>query len=272
MVRAMIASLALLLLFGPGSARAQSTLPPSLTDVGIDQKLGDQVPLDAVFKDEDGRAVLLAEFFNEKPVVLVLGQFRCPMLCDQVLNGLVRAMLDMPLDVGRDFKVLSVSFDARETREMAAAKKKMYLQRYSRPGAGAGWHFLTGEETAIKRLTGAVGFRYHYDPRHDQFAHASGIIVLTPTGKVARYFYDVRFSPRDLRLGLVEASDNRIGSPADQVLLFCFHYDPLEGKYGLAVVNFVRLGGILTVLALVVLFVKLRRHERRANNTVATTE
>jgi protein SCO1/2 len=181
-------------------------------------------------------------------------------------------MRDMPLDLGKDFAVISVSFDPRETPEMAAANKKTYLQRYGRPGAAAGWHFLTGDETAIKRLTGAVGYRYRYDPKHDQFAHASGVILLTPTGKLARYFHDVRFSPRDLRLGLVEASENRIGSAADQVLLFCFHYDPLEGKYGLAVINFVRVGGVLTVLAICVFFFKLWRNERRAMPALPTTE
>jgi protein SCO1/2 len=179
------------------------------------------------------------------------------MLCTQVLNGLVQAMLDLPLDLGKDFQVVTVSFDAREGPELAAAKKKSYLERYGRPGAAAGWHFLTGPQESIDRLTHAVGFRYRYDARKDQFAHVSGIMILTPQGRIARYFYDIRYSPRDVKLGLVEASQGTIGSATDQILLFCFHYDPSEGKYGPAVMNFVRLGGVLTVLAIGCLFVKL---------------
>jgi protein SCO1/2 len=246
MVRALIVSL--LLLAGAGTARAESNLPPALRGVGFDQKLNEQVPLDLAFKDETGREVRLADYFRDRPVILNLAYFRCPMLCDQVMNGLVQAMLDLPLEPGKDFRILTVSFDPRETPEMAAAKRQTYLQRYGRPGAEEGWHFLTGQEEAIKRLTAAVGFRYTYDPKNDQFAHASGIVVLTPAGKVSRYFYDIRYSPRDLRLGLVEASANRIGSAVDQVLLFCFHYDPREGKYGPAVLTFVRAGGVLTII------------------------
>ncbi len=191
---------------------AQPGLPPSLREVRFDQKLNDQVPLDLMFLDETGTTVRLADYCHDKPVILVLAYFRCPMLCDQVLNGLVRAMLDLPFDAGKEFNVLTVSFDARETPEMARAKKKPLIERYGRPGADAGWHFLTGSEDSIKRLTEAVGFRYSYDAKNDQFAHASGIVVLTPGGKVSRYFHDIRYSPRDLRLGLVEASENRIGS------------------------------------------------------------
>jgi protein SCO1/2 len=185
------------------------------------------------------------------------------MLCTEVLNGLVRAMLDLPFDAGKEFNVLTVSFDPRERSPLAAAKKRTYLERYGRPGAEEGWHFLTGEEAAIRRLTEAVGFRYTYDPRNDQFAHASGILVLTPAGRVSRYFYDVRYGPRDLRLGLVEASAGKIGSPVDKVLLYCFHYDPVEGKYGAVVMNFVRVGGVLTVAAIAALVTVLWRQERR---------
>src|SRR5262249_2782436 len=163
----------------------------------------------------------LREFFGTKPVILVLAYYRCPMLCTEVLNGLVRGLLDLPFNAGREFGILTVSIDPREGPELAAAKKKTYLERYGRPGAEEGWHFLTGANDSITRLAHAVGFRYQYDARNDQFAHASGIIVLTPTGRISRYFYDIRFSPRDLRLGLVEASENRISSPVDQVLLFC---------------------------------------------------
>jgi protein SCO1/2 len=253
-----------LVLLGAAPSRAEPPLPPVLRSVGFDQRLDEQVPLDLAFRDEAGRAVRLGDYFDGKPVILVLAYFRCPQLCTEVLNGLVRAMLDLPLELGKDFRVVTVSFDARETPEMAAAKKKTYLERYGRPGAENGWHFLTGEEGAIKRLTDAVGFRYSYDARNDQFAHASGIMVLTPTGKVSRYFYDIRYSPRDLRLGLVEASAGRIGSAVDQILLYCFHYDPIEGKYGATIMNFVRLGGVLTILALAVFMAVLWRRERKA--------
>jgi protein SCO1/2 len=194
---------------------------------------------------------------------LVLAYFRCPRLCSEVLNGLVRSLLDIPLNAGQDFEVVVVSFDARETPEMAAAKKRTYLERYGRPGAETGWHFLTGTTESIARLCKAVGFRFHYDARLDQFAHASGIMVLTPRGMIARYFYDIHYAPRDLRLGLVEASANRIGSPVDHVLLYCFHYDPTEGRYGVAIMNFVRLGGVLTLGGVGMLMYYLWRAEHR---------
>jgi protein SCO1/2 len=252
-----------LLLLGGDRVCAQTSLPPTLRDVGFDQRLNEQLPLNLVFKDEAGRSIQLGDYFDGKPVILVLAYYRCPMLCTQVLNGLVRALLDIPFEVGKEFNVVTVSFDPRETPELAAAKKKTYLERYGRPGAEDGWHFLTGEPDSIRRLTEAVGFRYRYDARNDQFAHASGIMILTPTGKISRYFYDITYSPRDLRLGLVEASENKIGSPGDHILLFCFHYDPAEGKYGPVIMNFVRLGGVLTLLALGTFVTVLWRQERR---------
>lgn len=242
---------------------AESGLPPVLRSVGFDQRLDAQVPLDLVFRDEAGQAVHLGDYFGKKPVILVLAYYRCPMLCTMVLNGLVRALLDVPFQAGKEFTIVTVSFDPRETPELAAAKKRTYLERYGREGAAEGWHFLTGEEDAIQGLTDAVGFRYTYDAKHDQFAHASGIMILTPKGRIARYFYDVTYSPRDLRLGLVEAAENKIGSPADQILLFCFHYDPAEGKYGPVIMNFVRLGGVLTILGLGAFLTILWRGERR---------
>jgi protein SCO1/2 len=260
-----IAACALVLATASGivPAREPPGTPVQLRGVGFDQRLNEQVPLDLVFRDETGARVRLGQYFGGKPVILVLAYYRCPRLCTLVLNGLVYALMDISMNVGDEFEVVTVSFDARETPQMAAAKKKVYIARYGRPGAEAGWHFLTGEEKSIKRLTEAVGFRYNYDAEKDQFAHASGIMVLTPQGKLARYFYGIEFTARDLRLGLVEASENRIGSPAEQVLLFCFEYDPTSGKYGLAVMNFVRLGGILTVLALGTFFVVMWRRSRR---------
>lgn len=261
MNRGVTIPLALAAVLAAVPARA-ADVPPALRGVGFDQKLDAQVPTDLEFRDETGRPVRLGDYFRDRPVILVLAYYRCPMLCNEVLNGLVRAMLDLTLDVGRDFDVLTVSFDAREKPELAAAKKKTYLERYGRPGAEAGWHFLTGEEESIRRLTEAVGFHFTYDERNDQFAHASGILVLTPQGKVSRYFFDIRYSPRDLRLGLVEASANRIGSPVDQILLYCFHYDPSVGRYGPTIMNLVRLLGLLTVLGIGLLVGTLWRKER----------
>ncbi len=252
-------------------ARAWAQLPASLQGVNFEQRLNEPVPLDLEFRDEANNKVHLADYVHDKPVILVLAYYRCPMLCTEVLNGLVRALLDIPFDAGKEFQVVIVSFDPREKPELAAAKKKTYLERYGRPGAEAGFHFLTGEDDAIRPLAQAVGFHYHYDPRNDQFAHPSGIMILTPSGVISRYFFDIRFSPRDVRLGLVEASAHRIGSPVDQILLFCFHYDPAEGKYGPVIMNFVRLGGVLTLLAVGTFVTVLWRKERRQATTTAAT-
>lgn len=264
----------LLLLFTPwlstGQAQDTSGRPRVLRDVRFDQRLNEQVPLDLTFHDETGQTVRLGDYFGTKPVILVLAYYRCPQLCTRVLNGLVQALMDISFDVGKEFNVLTVSFDPREKPELAAAKKKTYLERYGRAGAEQGWHFLTGDEAPIKRLTDAVGFHYTYDAKHDQFAHASGIMVLTLAGKLSRYFYDISYSPRDLRLGLVEASANRIASPSDHILLFCFHYDPMEGKYGPTIINFIRLGGVLTVLALGTFIGIMVRQERRRSKEAHT--
>jgi protein SCO1/2 len=243
---------------------AQTVLPKILRNVGFDQRLNEQVPLDVPFVDDEGQPATLGKYFGDnKPVILVLAYYRCPMLCTQVLNGLVQGMRDMPFTVGKEFRVVTVSFDSHETTEMAAAKRRTYLHSYGKPEAAEGWHFLTGSEQSISRLTRAVGFRFAYDPLSDQFAHAAGIVLLTPTGKISRYFYDIHYSGRDLRLGLVEASRNKIGSPIDQILLFCFHYDPTAGKYGAAIMNLIRAGGVLTVIALGVMFGLLMRGEKR---------
>jgi protein SCO1/2 len=257
---------------GPFARADDPSLPLSLRGVGFDQHLDQQVPLELNFKDEAGNDVQFGNYFQHaRPVILVLAYFRCPMLCTEVLNGLVRALLDVDLRIGSDFDVVTVSFDPRETPAMATAIKKSYLDRYGKPAAKTSWHFLTGNQTDIDRLTRAVGFRYRYDAKNDQFAHASGIMILTPEGKISRYFFDVHFSPRDLRLGLVEASANRIGSPVDQILLYCFHYDPLEGKYGPTIMNFIRLGGVLTILSLAALISFLWQGERRRARVATTT-
>ncbi|HEX3727159.1 MAG TPA: SCO family protein [Pirellulales bacterium] len=254
-----------------GPAGAENTLPPLLQKVSFDQRLDVQVPLDVPLVDESGRQVRLGDYFGSKPVILTLVYYRCPMLCTLVLNGLAQSMLDLPFDAGRDFEVVTVSFDARETPELAAAKKQTYLDRYGRPGAAKGWHFLVGPQASIDRLTAAVGFRAVYDPQRDEFAHASGIVVLTPAGRIARYFYDVKYSARDLRLGLVEAGEGQISSPIDRILLFCFHYDPSEGKYGTTIMSLVRLGGVITLLSVAALVAGLwiREYRRGAGRRAA---
>ncbi len=262
-MRHALMTVAVIAMSAASSARAQDQLPQALRGVGIDQRLDEQVPLDLEFRDETGQTVRLAEYFGSKPVILVLAYYKCPMLCTLVLNGLVRSLLDIPFDVGNQFAVVTVSFDARDTPALAAAKKKTYLERYGRSGAAEGWHFLTGTDDSIRRLTEAVGFHYSYDPKLDQFAHASGIMVLTPRGKIARYFFGVDFRARDLRLALVEASENKIGSLEDGILLFCYHYDPATGRYGLVILNLVRLGGVLTMLGLGTFLLLMWRRERR---------
>ena len=234
------------------AARAGEGPPPITQKVGIEQHLDAQVPLDLPFRDEAGKEVRLGDLVGGKPTVLVLAYYRCPMLCTQVLNGVLDAARKMSFDVGDEYNIVTVSFDAREQPGLAAAKKATYLAQYDRPGAPAeqGWHFLTGEQDSIDRLTDAVGFRYEYDAKKDQFAHGSGIMVLTPQGKVSRYFYGIKYPPRDLRLSLVEASANHIGTPVDAVLLLCYHYDPGTGQYTPAVLGLVRLGGVVTVLLL----------------------
>jgi protein SCO1/2 len=230
--------------------------------VDLEQKLGAQVPLDAEFRDEAARTVRLQDYFGRRPVILFLVYYRCEDLCPLVLGGLVRSLRPLAFNIGDQFDVVTLSFDPRDTPALAAAKKSDALKQYARPGTGEGWHFLTGDETAIRRITEAVGFRYNYESDKDRFGHASGIILLTPEGKVARYFYGIEFSPRDLRLGLIEAADEKIGSPIDQLLLFCYHYDPATGKYSLLITNIIRLGAAATVLALVTFIGLMLRRDR----------
>ena len=244
-----IALSVLILAFASGMW-ADDSRPAALRGVGIDQRLNEQVPLDLMFRDETGKSVRLGDYFGNKPVILALVYYRCPMLCTLTLNGLVRTMRVMPFDVGDQYAVVTVSFDPHETPALAAAKKGEYLAHYARPGGAAGWHFLTGEESSIRRLTEAVGFHYNYDPQSGQYAHTTGLVVVTPQGKIARYFYGVEVSPRDLRLSLVEASANKIGSRVDEILLFCFHYDPATGKYGWEIVRIIQFAGAVTVLVL----------------------
>ena len=255
-------------LYGADPARGQTStgLPKALQNVGIDQRLNEQVPLDAIFKDESDRDVTLAQFFKGKPVVLSLVYYTCPMLCTQVLNGQLGAFRQISFNIGEQYEVVSVSFNSRETSQLAASKKETYLKGYNRVGADAGWHFLTGDETNIKKLTEAVGFRYAWDEQTKQFAHASGIMVLTPQGKIARYFYGIDYPPRDLRLALVEASENKIGTPVDALILYCYHYDPATGKYGAVVMNIMRVAGVITLVLIVGLLLFLRHLSMRAGS------
>jgi protein SCO1 len=225
---------------------------PSILDkVGIEQRLNQQVPLDLTFTDESGKAVQLRQYFGRKPVILSLVYFQCPMLCSQVLNGLAGSLNGIVrFNVGRDFEVVTVSFDPRDTPQSAAENKKSYLKRYRRQGAAEGWHFLTGRKDQVDALAQAVGFHYAWDPQVQQFAHASGIMLLTPDGRLAQYYYGIEYYPRDVQLGLIEASQGKIGNVVDQVLLYCYHYDPAQGRYGAVVFNILRVSALVTVLLL----------------------
>ncbi len=254
----------------PANTGEPSGSPPILQRVDFEQRLGTQVPLDLPFRDETGRTVRLGDYFQGKPVVLTLSYYECPMLCTLVLNGLTSALRALRFDLGKEFVAVNVSFNPRETPELAAAKKATYLKEYRRPGSEAGWHFLTGDEESIRRLTEAVGFQYAWDERNQQYAHATGLVVLTPGGQIARYFYGVEFSPRDLRFALIEAAQGKIGSPVDKLLLYCFHYDPSTGRYSALALNSIRIGGVLTVAALISFIVVMLRRERRAATNAPT--
>jgi protein SCO1/2 len=260
------------LLARPVSVHAQFTDPAQsigvrpelLKQVGIDQKLDQTIPLNLTFRDEHGNPVEIGRYFVGRPVILSLVYYNCPMLCTEVLNGLDRSLKAVPLDIGKDFNVVTVSIDPTDRPIMAEVKQEMYTGIYGRAGASQGWHFLTGEESQIKQLTDAVGFRYAYDPDSKMYAHASAIIVLTPEGRISRYFYGIQYPERDMRLGLVEASEGKIGSPVDQLLLFCYHYDPHVGKYGLLISRVIQLAGGLTVLLGGIALLLLFRGERHA--------
>jgi protein SCO1 len=241
---------------------AHDNRPVALRAVDLEQKLGAQVPLDVTFRDETGRSVSLREYFGRRPVVLSFVYYSCEDLCPLVLDGLVRSLRPLSFNIGDEFDVLTVSFDARDTPALAAAKRRDFVTQYSRPGTEKGWHFLTGDEAAIKRLTEAAGFRFNYESEKDRFGHATGIILLTPGGTIARYFFGMEFSPRDLRLGLIEASANKIASPIDQLLLFCYRYDPATGKYSLLITNIIRLAGAATVIVLVTFIAIMLRRDR----------
>ncbi len=274
------------LLVSVAPAQAQYGEPPPrpdpnvrtgiLKEVGIDQRIGQQLPLDLTFHDETGRDVRFGDVFHGKPVVLALAYYDCPMLCTQVLNGMTGSLKTLSLDAGKDFDVVVVSIDPRDSYRMAAAKRDNYVRNYGRPGTAAGWHFLTGADTSIKPLAAALGFHYAYDANLKQYAHGAAIYVVTPNGVVSRYLLGIDFAPRDLRLALVEASNDRLGTVVDQVLLLCYHYDPSTGRYSTAVLDSVRVGFVLTVGAfLTFVVVSVRRETARtsaASERVAASE
>jgi protein SCO1/2 len=244
----------------PGMTSSQ--VPKALREIGFDQNLDQPLPLDTMLRDESGAAVRVGDFFGRRPVVLLFAYFDCPMLCTQVINGLSSALGVLSLTPGRDFEIVTISFNPADTPASAAAKKAVYLERYARAGAAESWHFLTGDQPAIDRLTKAAGFRYVWDADTKQFAHPSGIIVLTPDGRLARYLFGIEYGPRDLRYAIVEASEGRVGNTADALLLYCYHYDPMTGRYGLVIMRALRLAGGATVLVLCAFIVAMVRRER----------
>ena len=251
---------------GPAAApgRPVSEKPDALREIGFDQKLGERIPADIVLRDEQGRPVRFGDLTGARPVVLTLVYYECPMLCTLTLNGLLSALETLSFSPGREFDLVTVSFDHREGPDLAAAKKKVYLEKYGRPGAETGWRFLTGDEEQIGRLTRAVGFRYAWDAETRQFAHPAGVMVLTPDGVIARYLYGIEYGPRDLRFGIIEASERRIATALDRIALTCYRYDPMTGKYGLLTLRLVQAGGIATLVALGTFITVMRRRDKQA--------
>ncbi|WP_437201409.1 SCO family protein [Planctomicrobium sp. SH664] len=239
---------------------AQPASPAS--EIGFDQHLGAQIPLELEFQNSSGEKVRLADYFGKKPVIITPVYYKCPMLCSLELNGLVRCLRAMKLDVGKDFDIVTVSISPEEKSPLANQKRKQYLAQYGREGAENGWHFLTGEQEPITKLCETVGFKSKFDPATQQYAHAAGIVICTPEGKISRYLFGVEFVPRDLRLAIVESSKGTVGTLTDQAMLFCYMYDPTRGKYGLAILNIIRTGGVVTLLALVTGVYQMLRRER----------
>jgi protein SCO1/2 len=263
-----LALLILLTVLARTIAPGQQTVPSKVfTEVGLDQKLGAWVPLDISFRDEQGKQISLQSLMTGKPVILSLVYYECPMICTEVLNGMVRSFSQLSLDLGRDYDVITVSINPREQSSLAASKKEHYLQLLGHPEASNSWHFLTGDSSSIKRLADAVGFRYVYDETTQQYAHPTGITVLTSKGQIARYLYGVDYPPKDLKFALIEASQNTVGSAVDQVLMLCYKYDPLTGKYGLIAMNLIRGAGVLMIVVMgggIAMFLWRERKNRRS--------
>lgn len=240
-----------------------STIPAPLREIGFDQNIDQHVPLDTPFMDESGRAVELGDYFGTRPVVMVFAYYDCPMLCTMVINALASALDVLSLEPGKDFEIVTVSFDPHDTPATAAAKKAAYIARYKKPGAAAAWHFLTGDQPSIDLLTKAAGFRYVWDKETKQFAHPTGVMVLTPDGRLARYLFGIEYGPRGLRYAIVEASNGKVGSAADSLLLYCYHYDPMTGRYGVAIVRVIRIAAAATVVVLGAFIAVMLRSEKR---------
>jgi protein SCO1 len=249
---------------------APNGMPDALQKVGIDQKLGDQMPLDAEVKNEDGKVVKLADYFNTgRPVILAFVYYECPMLCNEVLNGLTGSLKGINLTAGKDFDVVAISFDARENdkADLAKNKKANYVERYGRPGTENGWHFLTATQGSIDKMTQAAGYKYYWDEKSQQFAHVGGIMIATPEGKLSRYFYGIDYAPLDLKFGLMDSAVQKIGNPAERLLLYCYHYDPASGKYGFVILRVMRVVSVLTVAALgAMIFIFWRRNKNKQEN------
>ena len=254
------------------SPRASAQPGGALKEVAFDQKLDAQVPLLTPFRDEEGRPVQLSEYFGKRPVILVMGYSNCPLLCSQILGEVTRSLKPLEPSIGKDFDIVTVSVNPKETPEQADGRRRAYLKRYNRPGSESGWHALTGDEPSIRRLAETIGFRYTYSPKLNLYAHAAGFVLLTPAGRVSRYFFGIEYPARELKYALIEASASKIGSPIDKLVLYCYDYDPATGKYTFAVMNAIRVFGVATVLALgTFMFAMVRRDRRMARATKATT-
>lgn len=252
--------------YDPNQAGTSSGLPPALEKAGIEQKLNESLPLDAVFKDENDREVRLGEYFGRRPVILALVYYECPMLCNEVLNGLTGSLKSLSFETGKEFDVVAISFDARENEKpgLAKNKKDSYMKRYGRQGAENGWHFLTGTQSELDKVTKAVGFNYYWDEKSEQFAHAGAIMIVTPEGKLSHYIYGIDYAPKDIKFAVMEAAEGKIGNPAEKLMLYCYHYDPSTGKYGLSILKVIRLAGIVTLVGLgAMFFVFWRRNKAK---------
>jgi protein SCO1/2 len=251
--------------YDPSQAGTSSGLPNALKQIGIEQKLNAQLPFEAVLRDENGQDVSLGKYFNQgRPVILALVYYECPMLCNEVLNGLTGSLKSLSFETGKDFDVVAVSFDAREHEKpgLAKNKKESYMKRYGRPGTENGWHFLTGTQSEIDKVTEAVGFSYKWDEQTNQFAHAGGLTIVTPEGKVSRYLYGIDYAPKDVKFAVMESAQNKVGNAAEQLMLYCYHYDPSTGRYGLSILKVIRLAGVLTLIGLGAMFLAFWRYNK----------
>jgi protein SCO1/2 len=253
--------------YDPNEVGTSNGLPPMLQKVGIEQRLNEQIPTDAVFKDENGAEVKIGDYFGKRPVILALVYYECPMLCNEVLNGLTGTLKGLSFDTGKDFDVVAISFDARENDkpDLAKNKKESYMKRYGRPGTENGWHFLTGTQSEIDKVANAVGFHYAFDAQTNQFAHAGGVMILTPEGKVSRYLYGIDYAPKDVKFAVMESAQNKVGNVSEQLMLYCYHYDPSTGKYGLSILKVIRIFGIVMLIGLGTMFFVFWRRNKAKN-------